>query len=73
VPEAREDDRDDEEEGGRGGKGEVAVTKSRVARSSVFPTDVPQAEQKRPFVGTLVPQAEQLGMISKQSTASGAK
>jgi hypothetical protein len=65
VPEAREDDRDDDEDGGRGGNGEVAVAKSSVAMSSVFPTDAPQAEQKRPFVGRSVPQAEQLCMISQ--------
>jgi hypothetical protein len=65
VPEARDDDRDDDEEGARGGKGEVAVAKSSVAMSSVLPTDAPQAEQKRPFVGTSVPQEEQLGIISK--------
>jgi hypothetical protein len=65
VPEARDDDRDDEEDGGCGGKGEVAVAKSSVAISSVLPTDAPQAEQKRPVVGTSVPQAEQLGMISQ--------
>jgi hypothetical protein len=65
VPEARDDDRYDDELGGRGGKGEVAVAKSSVAISSVLPTDAPQAEQKRPFVGTSVPQAEQLGIISQ--------
>jgi hypothetical protein len=52
---------------GRGGRGEVAVAKSRVARSSVLlagvlPAGAPQAEQKRPLLGTAVPQDEQAGM-----------
>jgi hypothetical protein len=54
--------RDDRTEPERGGSGEVAVAKSRVARSSVLPAGAPQAEQKRPLAGTLVPQDVQTGM-----------
>ena len=44
---------------GRGGKGEVAVAKSSVARSSALPAGFPHAEQKRPLAGTSVPHDEQ--------------
>src|SRR5208282_1656286 len=54
--------RDELEEAGRGGKGEVAVAKSSVATSSVLLAGVPHAEQKRPVDGTSVPQDEQAGM-----------
>jgi hypothetical protein len=56
------DGRDELEEAGRGGKGEVAVAKSSVAISSELEAGVPQAEQKRPAAGMSVPQAEQAGM-----------
>src|ERR1700733_1904015 len=54
--------RDEVAEVGRGGSGEVAVAKSRVARSSVLPAGAPQAGQYRPVVVTSVPQDEQAGM-----------
>jgi hypothetical protein len=43
--EGREEDEDADFT--RGGKGEVAVAKSRVAMSSVFEAGLPQEEQKR--------------------------
>src|SRR5271165_5712129 len=62
--EGREDERDDDAEGGRGGvggSGDVAVAKSMVAMSSVFgmgalPVGAPQAEQKRTLLGKSAPQ-----------------
>jgi hypothetical protein len=54
--------RDEVFEAGRGGSGEVAVAKSRVATSSVLPAGAPQAEQKRPVAAMTVPQDEQGGM-----------
>jgi len=54
--------RDEVAEAGRGGKGEVAVAKSRVARSCELPAGAPHAEQKRPVAGTSVPQDEHGGM-----------
>jgi hypothetical protein len=55
--------RDEEEEEGRGGRGEVAVAKSSVAKSSVLPEGAPQAEQKRPAAVMSVPQEEQEGIF----------
>jgi hypothetical protein len=57
----RDGDREEDEETGRCGNGDVAVAKSSVATSSVL-LGVPHAEQKRPFAGTSVPQDEQAGM-----------
>jgi hypothetical protein len=54
--------REELDEAGRGGRGEVAVAKSRVATSSLLLAGVPQAEQKRPVAGISVPQDEQGGM-----------
>lgn len=60
----REDERDagrgEEPDGGRCGKGEVAVAKSRVATSSVFTTGFPQEGQKRGLAESSVPQKAQL-------------
>jgi hypothetical protein len=55
--------RDEVAEAGRGGNGEVAVAKSRVARSSVLLAGAPQAEQKRPVAAMSVPQDEQAAMV----------
>ncbi len=54
--------RDEDDDAGRGGKGEVAVATSRVARWSELPAGAPQAEQNRPVDGTSIPQDEQAGM-----------
>lgn len=65
------EDRDDggrEDDGGRGGSGEVEVAKSSVAMSSVFEVGLPQAEQKATLSGNSVPQFEHLAMeISRYS------
>jgi len=62
--EVREDDRDEgrgeDPDGGRCGRGEVAVAKSRVATSSVFTTGFPQDGQKRGLAESSVPQKAQL-------------
>ncbi len=55
----REDDRGVEPEGGRIGRGEVAVAKSRVATSSVLTTGFPQEGQKRTLTESSVPQKAQ--------------
>jgi hypothetical protein len=52
-----------EDDGGRGGSGDVAVGKSSVARSSVFSTGLPQAEQKRTLAESSEPHEEHLAMI----------
>jgi hypothetical protein len=61
-----DDGRDDgfgtEADRGRGGNGEVAVAKSRVASSSVLAAGFPQAEQKRMFPDNSVPQKAQVDM-----------
>jgi hypothetical protein len=54
--------RDVELDGGRGGNGEVAVAKSSVAMSSVFPTGTPHEEQKRTLADNSEPQDKHLGM-----------
>src|ERR1700688_4118889 len=53
---------------GRGGSGELAVAKSRVATSSVFEAGRPQDEQKRTLFANSVPQLAHLAMkISRYS------
>jgi hypothetical protein len=57
----------DDEVAGFGGSGVAAVEKSIVASLSVLGLDAiavgtPQAEQKRPFVETSVPQDVQVGI-----------
>jgi hypothetical protein len=57
--------RDDElrDDGGRGGRGDVAVVaRSIVAISSVFETGLPQEEQKRTLFDNSIPQAKHLAM-----------
>ena len=44
------------------GNGEVAVAKSRVAKSSVLVAGLPQDEQKRMFADSSVPQKAQVDM-----------
>jgi len=62
------DDGGREDDGGRGGNGEVEVAKSSVAMSSVFEVGLPQAEQKATLSGKAVPQFEHLVMkISRYS------
>ena len=62
------DDGGREDDGGRGGNGEVAVAKSSVAMSSVFEVGLPQVEQKATLSGNPVPQFEHLVMkISRYS------
>ena len=58
----RDEEEDDDPGFGRGGKGEVAVAKSSVAKSSVFETGRPQEEQKRALLAKSVPQLEHLAM-----------
>jgi hypothetical protein len=60
--EERDDERGEEPVGERGGSGDVAVAKSRVATSSVFTTGFPQEEQKRMLAESSVPQKAQLDM-----------
>jgi hypothetical protein len=52
---------DDDEEVGRGGRGDAAVAYSRVAMSS-DPTGVPQEEQKRTAMDSSLPQVLQVAI-----------
>jgi len=63
--EVREDSRDEDEDGGRGGVAENAVAataKSIVGESSELLTGTPQEGQKRIFVASSMPHEEHLDM-----------
>lgn len=60
--EVRDEEEDEEGGFGRGGSGEVAVAKSRVAASSVSETGRPHDEQKAALVDKSLPQVEHFGM-----------
>jgi hypothetical protein len=62
----REEERDEElfDDGGRGGRGDVAVAvRSMVGASSVLDTGAPQDEQKRTLFDSSRPQDAHFAMI----------